>query len=306
MWDLFPRKVVVGVETAGCLPALRAAALEATRRRCGVHLLHVIEPVRASHARIEELEQVAAELRHAGLAVVEDAAHALEPLVPDDLVVSTELCHGAVVPSLVEASAHACLLVLHQRGKQHRLLSTIQAVVAQEQCPVLVVPPDPPQEDPAHAPCVVAGVDDARRSGRLVEAALAEAARRQARLRLVHGLTARDERTEDMDAAAQEAWLRLRHRLLDKELGDVCRGRPDVDVDLEIVPQAPATALVAGARDADVIVVGRGHGEQPFARRPGPVTTEVLRRATCPVLVVDGERRDLGSRDREPAQVAVP
>jgi nucleotide-binding universal stress UspA family protein len=306
VWDLFPRKVVVGVETAGCLPALRAAALEATRRRCGVHLLHVIEPVRASHARIEELEQVAAELRHAGLAVVEDAAHALEPLVPDDLVVSTELCHGAVVPSLVEASAHACLLVLHQRGKQHRLLSTIQAVVAQEQCPVLVVPPDPPQEDPAHAPCVVAGVDDARRSGRLVEAALAEAARRQARLRLVHGLTARDERIEDLDAAAQRAWLRLRHRMLEDELGDLCRGRPDVDVDVEIVPRAPAAALVAPAQGADVIVVGRGHGERAFARRPGRVTTEVLRHATCPVLVVDGERRDLGSRDREPAQVAVP
>ena len=34
--------------------------------------------------------------------------------MPEDLVVSAELCHGAVVSSLVEVSAHACLLVLHQ------------------------------------------------------------------------------------------------------------------------------------------------------------------------------------------------
>ena len=42
VWDMIPRKVVVGVETSDCLPALQAAAQEAARRRCGVHLLHVL------------------------------------------------------------------------------------------------------------------------------------------------------------------------------------------------------------------------------------------------------------------------
>lgn len=306
MWDVFPRKVVVGVETADCLPALRAAAQEARRRRCGVHLLHVIEPVYASHPRIDELERVASQLRHAGLAVVEDAARTLEELMPDDLVVSTELCHGAVEPSLVEVSAHASLLVLHQRGERHRLLATIQAVAAHAQCPVLVVPPRWAPEDPADAPRVLAGVEDARRSGRVVQAALTEASLRHVRLLLLRGLTAHDECTEDMDTEAREAWLRLRHRTLEADLGELCSGQADVDVELEIVPQAPAAALVARAQRADVIVVGRGHCERPFVRRAGPVTTEVLRHATCPVLVVDEEQRDPAARSREPAQVAVP
>ena len=306
MWDMIPRKVVVGVVTADCLPALQAAAQEAARRRCGVHLLHVLQPVYVSHPQIEELELIAGELQRAGAEVVDQAADSLERLMPEDLVVSTEVCHGAVVSSLVEVSAHACLLVVHQREERRRFLSITQAVAARAQCPVLVVPPTWHSEESGDEPWVVAGVEDASRSARVVQAALAEAAGRHARLRLVHGIEDHDERTDDMDTAARDAQLRLIHRTLEADLSDLCVARPDVAVELEIVPQAPAAALMAQAPGAAVIVIGRGHRRLPFVRRPGPVAAEVLSHATCPVLVVDEEPRGPAPHRRELAQVAVP
>jgi nucleotide-binding universal stress UspA family protein len=303
---MIPRKILVGVETADCLPALQVAAQEAARRRCGVHLLHGLPPVYASHPRIEELELVAGELQRAGTVVVGDAARALEQLMPEDLLVSTELCHGAVVSSLVEVSAHACLVVLHQRHEHRHLLSTIQAVAARAQCPVLIVPRTWHQEGAADEQWVVAGVQDASRSARVVEAALAEASRRHVRLRLVHGLEDHDERTDDMGSAARDALLRLRHRTLEADLSDLCATRTDVAVELVVVPQAPAASLVAQAPGTAVIVIGRGHSKLPFVRRPGQVTAEVLGHATCPVLVVDEEPPGPAPRRRELAQVAVP
>ena len=306
MWDMIPRKVVVGVLTADCEPALQAAAQEAARRRCGVHLLHVLQPVYVTHPQIEELELIAGELHRAGATVVAEAARTLKQLMPEDLVVSTELCHGAVVSSLVEVSAHACLLVLHQRDEHRHLLSTIQSVAARAQCPVLVVPHAWRCEDSAEEKWVVAGVEDASRSARVVQAALAEASRRNARLRLVHGLDDHAERTDDMDSAARAAWLRFEQRALEADLSDLCGSRPDVAVEVEVAPQAPAAAVVAQSRGAALAVIGRGHGRLPFVRRPGPVTAEVLSHATCPVLVVDEGPPGPAPRARELSQVAVP
>ena len=70
MWDMVPRKVLVGIETADCLPALRQAAEEAVRRTCGVHLLHVLPPTYAGHPHLDEVELVAGELQRVGAAVV--------------------------------------------------------------------------------------------------------------------------------------------------------------------------------------------------------------------------------------------
>jgi nucleotide-binding universal stress UspA family protein len=303
---MVPRKVVVGVLTAECLPALQAAAQEAVRRRCGVHLLHVLQPVYVSHPRIEELDLIAGELHRAGTTVVVDAARALEELVSDDLVVSTELCHGVVVSSLVEVSAHACLLVLQQRDAHPRLSSTIQAVAARAQCPVLVVPKDWQSEASAEESWVVAGVDDASRSARVVRAALIEASRRRVRLRLLHGVDEHPEGTEALDMEARGAWLRLKQRSLEADLSDLCASRPNVAVEVEVVPLAPAAAVVARSQGAALAVVGRGHRRLPSVRRPGPVTADVLVHASCPVMVVDDEPPGPVPRARELSQVAIP
>ena len=207
-------------------------------------------------------------------------------MLPDDLVVSTELSHGTVFSCLVEASAHACLLVLQHRDPRHdgrsHLLPTIHSVVASAHCPVLVVPRTWQNEESAQRPLVLAGVDDGTRSARVVEMALAEASRRHARVRLVHGARGPLASGEDVDPTAYAAWLRRTHRELEADLGDLSGSRPDVAVELEVVPEAPAVALVAKARGAAVVVMGRGRLGLPFVKRLGPVTTDVLRHSACP------------------------
>lgn len=67
---------------------------------------------------------------------------------------------------------------------------------------------------------------------------------------------------------------------------------PGLVVEIELVPQRPADALiaVAEARQAQVLAVGHG-GQGPLrAALLGNVTYEIVHRSTVPVLVVpDGE-----------------
>jgi nucleotide-binding universal stress UspA family protein len=303
-----PRKVLVGIETADCLPALSVAAEEAVRRGCGVHLMHVLPPTNASHPHIDEVELVAGELQGAGAAVVGGAARTMRRLLPDELVVSTELRHGTVFSCLVEASAHACLLVLPHRDTRHdglsHLLPTIHSVVASARCPVLVVPQTWQSEESLERPLVLAGVADGTRSAHVVRLAMAEASRRHARVRLVHGAKDALGGVEDLDPTSSAAWLRREQRRLESELSALTGSRPDVPVELEVVPEAPGTALVAKARGAAVLVVGRGHRGPRFAGRLGPVTGDVLRHAACPVLVAEDNPAPAPCRG-EPWQAAI-
>jgi nucleotide-binding universal stress UspA family protein len=253
--------------------------------------MHVLPTIHASRPHIDELELVAGELQRAGAAVVGEAARTMQRLLPDDLVVSTELRHGSVFSCLVEASAHACLLVLQHRDTRHdgvsHLLPTIHSVVASAHCPVLVVPQTWQSEESDERPLVLAGVDDGTRSAHVVQLAMAEASRRHARVRLVHGAKHPLGGVEENDATPYAAWLRQAQRELEAEFSALTGSQTDVAVELEVVPEAPATALVAKARGAAVVVMGRGHRGLPFVKRLGPVTGEVLRHAACPVLVAN-------------------
>ena len=215
----------------------------------------------------------------------------MQRLLPDDLLVSTELRHGTVFSCLVEASAHACLLVLQHRDTRHdgvsHLLPTIHPVVASAHCPVLVVPQTWHSEESVERPLVLAGVDDGTRSAHVAQLAMAEAARRHARVRLVHGAKDRRGGVADNDPMAYAAWLRRAQRELEADFSALTGSQPDVAVELEVVPEAPAPALVAKARGAAVVVMGRGRLGLPFVRRLGPVTADVLRHSACPVLIVD-------------------
>jgi nucleotide-binding universal stress UspA family protein len=62
--------------------------------------------------------------------------------------------------------------------------------------------------------------------------------------------------------------------------------RPEVSVDVEVVHREPTEALLRRARDAQLVVTGRpARGRVRELLDPSPAT-ELLRLATCPVLVV--------------------
>src|SRR4029078_5011072 len=97
MWDMEPRKVLVGVETADCEAALRYAVEDAARRRCGIHLAHVAHPALAAGGARDESALVEGQLRHVDEMVLAAAQARVELLLrerapeDDELTVSTEL-----------------------------------------------------------------------------------------------------------------------------------------------------------------------------------------------------------------------
>jgi nucleotide-binding universal stress UspA family protein len=314
MWDTPAKKVVVGVEDADCDAALRVAAAEARGRRCGIHLVHVVTPVYVGPPELSELTSIALGIRRAGEAVLAEARHRLVRLLGEDagaISVSTELCHSSVVPALVAAGAHAHVLVLMHRGMgpggHTRRLSVTLGVAARARVPVLAVPDTWAAEPSAETLTVTVGVVDPTASSGVVRAAVREADRMGARVRLVHaaGLPQADEGRLDEGSAETAAALRRLAREFEAGFVQACRERPHVPVEVEVVPQTPEVALIERAWGSSLLVVGRHHSRLPLAPRLGHVVRAVLRRASCPVLVIEPgplvvpEHRDL-------ATVAIP
>jgi nucleotide-binding universal stress UspA family protein len=296
MWDTPEKHVVVGVEDAACDAALRVAAAEARRHRCGIQLVHVVTPVYVGPSELGELTSIALGIRRAGEVVLSKARHRLVRLLGEDagaISVSTELCHSSVVPALVATGPHAHVLVLQHRGMgpggHTRRRSVTLGVAARAPMPVLAVPDTWRAEPSAETLVVTVGVVDPAVSSSVVRAALREADRMGARVRLVHaaGLPAADEARLDKGSARPAAALRRRERELESGFVQACGERPHVPVEIEVVPQTPEVALIERARGSSLLVVGRHHSRMPLAPRLGHVVRAVLRRSSCPVLVVE-------------------
>jgi nucleotide-binding universal stress UspA family protein len=266
MWDFEPRRILVGIENGECGAALAYAARESRLRRCGVHLVHVV-PVIAGGSPFDSVVMINGELHDLGRKILGDAATTLEHLLEDDeLPVSTELCHGAVGPTLIEESAHASLVVLQHRGMGPQghppVLSVTTHVAAHAHAPVVAVPAGWTEPDPDAKLIVTVGIGDDPENDHLVGVAADEAARLHATLRIVHA--------ED-DLA------------LDELVNEIPAGPNEyVASDSE-----PAEALLAQAGDTTLFVVGRRHPRLPLGRHIGPAVRTLLRRSPVPVMVVD-------------------
>jgi nucleotide-binding universal stress UspA family protein len=301
MWDMPSKKIVVGVEDAGCAAALRVAAAAARRSRCGIHVVHVVAPFHAAGEAAGEL--VLAEARERLVRLLREGSAA----VP----VSTELCHGAVTPELVAAAAHARVLVLQHRGMgpdgHPRGLSVTLGVVARTRAPVLAVPDSWGSEPSVEKPVVTVGVVDPTSSSGVLRAALAEADGMGARVLVVNAVGLPGSDKGPLANARAETAAALRHREDGLEAGfvHVCREHPHVHVEVEVVPERPEVALVGHARGSSLLVVGRRHSRMSMAPRLGHVVRAALRRSSCPVLVVDPGPRVVPA-PRGLAGVAVP
>jgi nucleotide-binding universal stress UspA family protein len=207
MWDLEPRRILVGIEKDDSDAALAYAAHEARMRQCGVHLMHVVPMVVGGVTAPEKLELINGELHDHARRIIGDAAVTLEGVLGDeDLPVSTEICHGPVVPTMVDQSRHAALLVVQHRGMgpdgHPPVLSVTTGLAAHAHAPVVAVPdtwtvPEPGQR---RSVTVVLGRDGA--DDRLVDLAADEAVRLGHTLRIVH-----DETEEELLDRASETAL---------------------------------------------------------------------------------------------------
>jgi nucleotide-binding universal stress UspA family protein len=270
------------------LDLVHAWSLPATEETVGVERLDVLRGI--GQRLLDEAEQHAAARGVAGQQV------------------STHLEYGMPAAAILALAEGADLVVVGTRGRgqvRSALLGSVsRAVVTRATVPVAVVGRDAP----AVIGPVLVGVDDSAEARAALRWAAGHARRRGAALKVVHafqpphvaglfGLA----RLQPDSAWRVEATNALAD-LVCEELGE------DVDPEVEAVAaQAePAAGLLAAAEDASLLVVGsRGRGRASSALL-GSVSSQVLARARCPVVVVPGDLVDPNAQREAGAIAAEP
>jgi nucleotide-binding universal stress UspA family protein len=250
----------------------------------------VRDPERAAHvdgpARPRRRHLAGPRARHAGsiLTLAHTAATQTRPDVPT----ATERLAGPMPQALVDAGAGAQLLVVGLAGGSRfddvLLHSDALEVAAAATCPVAVVRGQPGPV-PDNGP-VVLGIEDAGSDGPAVTVAFADAHRHGARLTVIHAAHSAGPASHvrpgyDARAALESETL--------KGLGPWRSRHPDVPIDPQVVSGAAAGHLLEASVTARLLVLGtRARGAAARAVL-GSTSRTVLRRSSCPVIVV---RRD--------------
>lgn len=270
------RHVVVGVD--GSLVAVRAldwAAEEAVRRGAALRIVYAVAdrdeagPVLASAAsRVHE--------RHPGLPV------------------ETRAAEGGAVRALALESESGVLTVVGTRGfggVSGLLAGSVSwRLAAHVHGPLLVARGDHPRHEER---AVLLGLEsDADEAAAAY--AFEEASRRGARLRVVHSATHRHTTPELPSLVAATSPGRQRQAQSDRaeeavprfSLARLREEYPEVEVDSRTVRTGPAHALLAGSREAGVVVIGTRHRAGRIGPPVGPVAHVLLHHSHCPVVLV--------------------
>ncbi|WP_051639908.1 universal stress protein [Cellulomonas sp. URHE0023] len=261
---------------------------EAVRRRAAVVLTQVVASPWTSTfwGTYPVIDAVDAEVEaKESLTRLEHREAARHPM----LDISIDVRRGSVVPELRELSTAAQLVVVGAGGPSVRGRTGVLGaqLAAHAHCPVAVVRHDPDGPMPPEAPIVV-GVDGSPASLEAARVAAREAWMRGRALIVAHARptladpygegSLRPGVTQDVDDRTHQAARRVQSSLAGEN--------PGLDVRLELLDDNPAAALVRLGRRSALLVVGtRGLGSFR-GMLLGSVSTEVIRSASCPVLVV--------------------
>lgn len=177
------------------------------------------------------------------------------------LTVKSEIVFSTPVPTMVEMSAEAEMIVVGSsgRGALARVLlgSVSSSLVRRARCPVAIIrDEDPLMPDPLHAP-VLLGIDGSPASEAAVAVAFDEASRRGVELIALHAwsdLEVVELLGLNWSAVEAEAQVLLAERLAGWQ-----ERYPDVTVRRVVVCDRPARQLVERSQTAQLVVVG-SHG----------------------------------------------
>ncbi len=223
-----------------------------------------------------------------GHQILSDARHVADRAILDfdPIAVEQRAFAGAPIPTLVDLSKDAAMIVVGCRGQgalRQRLLGSVSSgLVHHAHCPVAVIhDEDPMMDHPALAPVLV-GIDGSPASELATAIAFDEASRRGVGLVAMHSWAA------DANAFAVEDWkrqLEIGEEALAERLAGWPERYPDVPIDRRFVHGDPAQKLVAASESAQLTVVG-SHGRGGFAQMLlGSVSSAVVQAARMPVIV---------------------
>jgi nucleotide-binding universal stress UspA family protein len=281
--------VVVGVDGSDdATRAIRYATEEIGRRGGRLRLVHVV-PETVPMAAMLPLYG-ADTLVEVGRRLLSEAESFATTTLPEDTSVETVLAHGPRVDGLLAHTRDAALVVLGRRPSllaHIRTGSTTGAVAARADCPVVGVP-DEWAAAPRHGR-VVAAVDGSSASGAVLQAGLAAAHDRHARLVVLHAwrpLAPYESILAGPQAA--ETWQRQAEPVLWGMVAGLRAAYPDVEVQVDLHYERTADALVAAGRTADLMVLGRKGDGPSFGMLLGSTPRALLRAGVCPIEVVPG------------------
>ena len=281
--------VVVGFDgSPSSTMAIRWAAREASMRHIGLTVVHVSEPPAVwSAAPIpaviyqrhdEEVRKAVAD----AIKIAEDSVQ--EGNLPE---IDSELLRAAPVPTLIDLSKDAYMMVVGCRGQdalQRTLLGSVSTgLIHHAHCPVAVIHDEAPiLLGPSQLPVLV-GIDGSPASELATAIAFDEASFRGVDLLAVHAWT-----DSDASHVLSKQWSTLQSRaaeLLAERLAGWQERYPDVTVHRRLVFDRPARHLLEESESAQLVVVG-SHGRGGYAGMLlGSVSTAVVHAARIPVIV---------------------
>jgi nucleotide-binding universal stress UspA family protein len=284
--------ILVGVDgSPSARMAVRWAAREAGMRNVPLSLIHVVDiapwgSLPAGDEVIPLPAEITERQKTAGEQIIADAVKVVEDS-GERPAVETEICSAAPVPTLIDLSKEAQLLVVGCRGQSllRRVLlgSVSSGLLHHAYCPVAVIHDEAPFVlEPSQLP-VTLGVDGSPASDLAVAIAFDEASWRSVDLIALHAWCDADvSDIPSMEWSAQQA--RAEADLAERLAGWQER-YPDVAVHRRLVWNHPARHLLDEAESSQLVVVGsRGRGG--FAGMLlGSVSTAVAQTARVPVIV---------------------
>lgn len=284
--------ILVGVD--GSPPSKVAvdwAAREASMRGVPLSIIHVIQsPAVRMWPEVPMPREVVARMARDGQEMLSDARRTAEEATAEtrQIHIETETIAGGVLPTLIDLSKDAEMIVVGCRGTgpiNRRLLGSVsRGLIQHAHAPVAVIHDEVPMTAfPAAAPVLV-GIDGSPVSEAATAVAFEEASLRRVDLIALHVWS--DFALFDVP----ENELAAVHRRADETLSERLAGwqerYPDVHVRPVVALNRPVHQLLERSEAAQLTVVG-SHGRGGFAGMLlGSVSLAVAESARMPVLVV--------------------
>jgi nucleotide-binding universal stress UspA family protein len=294
MSDLKRPDVVVGVDgSVASDAAVRWAAGEAALRALPIKLIHVIAHSFGDSTMTPNDTVTQAQLGDAR-EVIEKSRRIIDELpARKPPQVQFQILYAAVVPTLIDASADAQMIVVGSRGRDAFdgliLGSASSALIRHARCPVAVIHDwEAAGEHISLDAPVLVGIDGSPASEPAIALAFDEASRRRVALVALHAWS--DVGVFSILGMDRREYRDQGNEVLGERLAGWQDRYPDVPVHRRLVCDVPARWLVEESKSAQLVVLG-SHGRGGASRtHVGSVASAVAQAARVPVIVVrDGK-----------------